>query len=69
MVLDAVTDSYSDRLYKRGGWTPVGAIPNYAQWPDGSLCATIYYHKDLRGAAQISVAQETPNQPEVIAFL
>ena len=44
-------------------------IPNYALWPVGSLCPTTYFYKDLRSVAQISVAQETPDQPEVIAFL
>ena len=69
MVLDTVSGSDGERLYKRGGWKPVGVIPNYALWPDGSLCPTTYFYKDLRDAAQISVTQETPNQPEVIAFL
>jgi GNAT superfamily N-acetyltransferase len=50
MVLDTVTDSDGERLYRRGGWTPVGAIPNYALWPDGSLCPTTYFYKDLRHA-------------------
>lgn len=48
MVLDTVVDSEGDRLYRRGGWTPVGIIPNYALWPDGRLCGTRYYYKDLR---------------------
>lgn len=50
MVLDTVTDSDGDRLYRRGGWLPVGTIPNYALWPDGRLCPTTYYYKDLRTA-------------------
>jgi GNAT superfamily N-acetyltransferase len=48
MVLDTVTDSDGERLYTRGGWTPVGVIPNYALWPDGTLCPTTYFYKDLR---------------------
>ena len=50
MVLDTVTDSDGDRLYRRGGWLPVGTIPNYALWPDGRPCPTTYYYKDLRTA-------------------
>lgn len=52
MVLDTVIDSEGDRLYARGGWTRVGDIPNFALWPDGRLCGTRYYYKDLRGAGQ-----------------
>jgi GNAT superfamily N-acetyltransferase len=51
MVLDTVTDSEGDRLYTRGGWTRVGEIPNYALWPDGRLCPTSYFYKDLRSDA------------------
>jgi GNAT superfamily N-acetyltransferase len=48
MVLDTVVDSAGDRLYARAGWKPVGVIPDFALWPDGRLCATKYYYKDLR---------------------
>ncbi len=48
MVLDTVSGSEGERLYRRGGWTPVGIIPNYALWPDGTLCPTTYFYKDLR---------------------
>lgn len=48
MVLDTVVDSSGDRLYARGGWQEVGIIPNFALWPDGRLCATKYFFKDLR---------------------
>jgi GNAT superfamily N-acetyltransferase len=69
MVLDTVTHSDGDRLYRRAGWLPVGVIPNYALWPDGTLCGTRYYYKDLRPALQITVTQESPDQPDIIAFL
>jgi GNAT superfamily N-acetyltransferase len=48
MVLDTVDDSAGHRLYTRGGWSRVGAIPDYALWPDGRLCATVYFYKDVR---------------------
>lgn len=54
MVLDTVDDSAGYRLYARGGWTEVGAIPNYALWPDGRLCATVYFYKDVRLEARTS---------------
>jgi GNAT superfamily N-acetyltransferase len=69
MVLDTVTHSDGERLYRRGGWMPVGVIPNYALLPDGSLCPTTYFYKDLRPALQITVTQESPDQHDVIVLL
>jgi putative acetyltransferase len=68
-VLDTVEHSEGDRLYTRCGWRRVGLIPNFALWPDGRLCGTVYFYKDLRAPAQVTVAAETPDQPEVRAFL
>ena len=48
LVLDTASDE-AERVYERGGWQRVGEIPNYAQWPAGGFCATIYYYKALRG--------------------
>jgi GNAT superfamily N-acetyltransferase len=47
LVLDAVTDGDGARLYARLGWTRVGEIPGYALFPDGSLCTTTYFYKQL----------------------
>jgi GNAT superfamily N-acetyltransferase len=69
MVLDTVDDSAGHRLYTRGGWTRVGLIPDYALWPNGRLCATVYFYKDVRPQVPVVVAQETPDQAEVAAFL
>ncbi|MGL4489994.1 MAG: GNAT family N-acetyltransferase, partial [Rhizobiaceae bacterium] len=69
MVLDTVVDSVADRLYRRGGWKPVGIVPNYALWPDGALCGTRYFYKDLRPAAAVTVAQEPASQSEIFALL
>jgi GNAT superfamily N-acetyltransferase len=52
MVLDTVVGSEGDRLYGRGGWIPVGVIPNFALFPDGALCGTRYFYKDLRPAGR-----------------
>jgi GNAT superfamily N-acetyltransferase len=68
MVLDTVVDSTADRLYRRGGWKPVGIVPNYALWPDGALCGTRYFYKDLRPALGITITQEPANQSEIIAL-
>jgi putative acetyltransferase len=69
MVLDTVVGSEGDRLYGRGGWIPVGVIPNFALFPDGALCGTRYFYKDLRPAAPIAIARETPDQPEILALI
>ena len=47
LVLDTASDD-AERLYERGGWQRVGVIPDYALWPAGGFCATIYYYKSLR---------------------
>lgn len=46
LVLDTASDD-AERLYARHGWERVGAIPDYALWPDGRLCATVVYFKRL----------------------
>ncbi len=48
LVLDTVTDSEASRLYLSLGWVRVGDIPGYALMPDGQLCSTTYFYKDLR---------------------
>jgi len=48
LTLDAKRGGAADRLYRRLGWTAVGAIPRYALDPDGETPhdAVIFY-KDL----------------------
>ena len=48
LVLDAVTGGDGARLYERLGWTRVGDIPNYALYPQGGLCSTTYYYRELK---------------------
>ncbi len=50
LVLDTAND-VAARLYTRAGWQRVGEIPNYALLPQGGLCATSYFHKQLAKAA------------------
>ncbi len=47
LVLDTATGSDAERLYQRLGWQRVGAVPDYALWPDGRPCATTYYYKAI----------------------
>jgi ribosomal protein S18 acetylase RimI-like enzyme len=46
LVLDTASAD-AERLYDRLGWQRVGAIPDYALWPDGGLADTIIFYKDL----------------------
>ncbi|MDR5781572.1 GNAT family N-acetyltransferase [Caballeronia sp. LZ065] len=48
LVLDTVTGGDAERLYRRTGWQCVGGVPNYALMPDGGLCGTTFFHKQLR---------------------
>ncbi len=47
LVLDAVTGGDAARLYERLGWVRVGEIPGYALFPEGGLCSTTVYYRDL----------------------
>jgi len=46
LVLDTASAD-AERLYERGGWRRVGAIPRYALLPDGPFCDTVVFYKDL----------------------
>lgn len=47
LVLDTVTGSDAERLYRRAGWTRVGEVPEYALMPDGPPCSTTFFYKTL----------------------
>ena len=47
LVLDTVTGGEAERLYAKGGWTPVGSIPGYALSTDGRPEATTIFYKAL----------------------
>ena len=51
LVLDTVTGGDAERLYQRAGWQRVGEIPNYALMPDGALCSTTCFHRQLAAAS------------------
>jgi len=46
LVLDTANDE-AERLYERLGWTRVGVIPDYALLPQGGLCGTTVYYRNL----------------------
>ncbi len=47
LVLDTASAD-AERLYERLGWQRLGAIPDYALWPDGRFVDTVVFYKDLR---------------------
>jgi ribosomal protein S18 acetylase RimI-like enzyme len=47
LVLDTVTGGDAERLYTRLGWQRVGVIPGYALWPEGGLCDTTVFYREL----------------------
>ncbi|MEU3932495.1 GNAT family N-acetyltransferase [Streptomyces sp. NPDC029044] len=49
--LDTETGSPAERLYRSAGWTPAGAIPDYAADPGGVLRPTTIYYKHVPAAA------------------
>ncbi len=46
LVLDTASPE-AERLYERAGWARTGAVPGYALMPDGRLCDTVFFHKQL----------------------
>ena len=49
LVLDAVTGGDAARLYERLGWVRVRDIPGFALYPQGGLCGTTFYYRNLDG--------------------
>jgi GNAT superfamily N-acetyltransferase len=48
LVLDTVTGSDAERLYTRLGWQRCGVIPDYALWPNGGLCSTTVFYRQMK---------------------
>ena len=46
LVLDTASDD-AERVYGRAGWERVGVIPGYALLPQGGLCSTTVYYRNL----------------------
>jgi GNAT superfamily N-acetyltransferase len=47
LVLDTVSGGDGERVYTRLGWQRTGVIPDYALFPDGSLCDTVVFWKKV----------------------
>jgi GNAT superfamily N-acetyltransferase len=51
LVLDTASGD-AERLYAKLGWQRCGVIPGYALWPQGGLCDTTFFYRELpRGAS------------------
>lgn len=46
LVLDTASAD-AERLYARQGWVRVGAVPDFALLPDGSMCDTTFFYRRL----------------------
>jgi GNAT superfamily N-acetyltransferase len=46
LVLDTASPE-AERLYIRGGWVPCGQVPGYALLPQGGLCDTRFFYRQL----------------------
>lgn len=50
LVLDTETGSPAESLYRSGGWTAAGVIPDYAADPAGTLHPTTLFFKKVGGS-------------------
>ncbi len=48
LLLDTVTGSAAENLYRATGWQELGVLPNHAFATDGTPSATTFFWKDLR---------------------
>nr|WP_078661062.1 GNAT family N-acetyltransferase [Streptomyces sp. NRRL B-24484] len=47
LLLDTETGSDAERLYRSSGWTALGAVPDYAADPAGTLRPSTFFYKHL----------------------
>ena len=47
LLLDTVREGAAEQLYAGMGWVRVGVVPNFAYNPDGTLCDTVFFYKNL----------------------
>nr|WP_095877208.1 GNAT family N-acetyltransferase [Streptomyces sp. TLI_235] len=51
LLLDTETGSDAERLYRSAGWTALGAVPDYAADPGGTLRPSTFFYKHLHAPA------------------
>lgn len=47
LLLDTCKGSSAEKLYASMGWERVGEVPRFAYNPDGSMCDTVFFYKEL----------------------
>jgi ribosomal protein S18 acetylase RimI-like enzyme len=47
LVLDTASDA-AERLYERAGWQRLGVVPGFALLPEGGLCDTTFFYRQLQ---------------------
>jgi GNAT superfamily N-acetyltransferase len=48
LILDTVTGSAAEAMYRSLGWTVTGVVPNHSLLTDGTPAPTTFFWKDLR---------------------
>jgi GNAT superfamily N-acetyltransferase len=49
LLLDTCKGGEAERLYAATGWARAGEVPGFALNPDGSLCDTVFFYKQVGG--------------------
>jgi ribosomal protein S18 acetylase RimI-like enzyme len=52
LILDVVSGTPGEQLYRQAGWQPVGSVPGYAQSTRGALEPTTFYYRQLSAAGR-----------------
>ena len=48
LVLDTISGSHAETIYRHLGWTCIGQIPHFAAMPDGEIRPTSVFYKLLK---------------------
>ena len=59
LVLDTASPE-AERLYSRGGWVRCGRVPGYALLPQGGLCDTHFFYRELHAAPTPPATRSAP---------
>jgi len=54
LMLDTCKGYDAERLYASTGWVRIGEVPGFALNPDGSLCDTVFFYKELAARRRIT---------------
>jgi putative acetyltransferase len=69
LILDTLSESPAEALYRSLGYSAAGVIPDHARLPEGPLRPTTVMWRQLPPSGEISVSAESPRQPEVVALV